>query len=215
MRRDRRGRGVAAPSPTRRSSSAASTSWSPTPASPRPRRSRRRRSRCGTATWTSSSTGYFLVAREAFRLMQGAGIGGAIVFIGSKNALAASPGAAAYCTAKAAEIHLARCLALEGAPLGIRVNVGQPGRGAARLEDLGGRVARAARRRLQDRRATSSRSIYRQRSLLKRQRLPRGHRRGVYFFASEPRPSRPATSSTSTPATPGVHALSASPRRPA
>ena len=36
------------------------------------------------------------------------------------------PNAAAYCTAKAAEIHLARCLALEGAPLGIRVNVVNP-----------------------------------------------------------------------------------------
>ena len=74
----------------------------------------------------SSSTGYFLVSREAFRLLKAQGIGGAIVFIGSKNGLAASPGAAAYCTAKAAEIHLARCLALEGAPLGIRVNVVNP-----------------------------------------------------------------------------------------
>ena len=46
--------------------------------------------------------------------------------MGSKNALAASPGAAAYCTAKASEIHLARCLALECAPFGIRVNVVNP-----------------------------------------------------------------------------------------
>ena len=53
-------------------------------------------------------------------------IGGSIVFIASKNGLAASPSAAAYCTAKAAEIHLARCLALEGAPTGIRVNVVNP-----------------------------------------------------------------------------------------
>ena len=58
--------------------------------------------------------------------MQQQGTGGALVFIGSKNALAASPGAAAYCTAKAAELHLARCLALEGAPSGIRVNVVNP-----------------------------------------------------------------------------------------
>ena len=72
------------------------------------------------------STGYFLIARQAFQLFKAQGIGGSIVFIGSKNALAASPGAAAYCTAKAAELHLARCLALEGAPLGIRVNVVNP-----------------------------------------------------------------------------------------
>ena len=35
-------------------------------------------------------------------------------------------GASAYCAAKAAEIHLARCLALEGAPHGIRVNMVNP-----------------------------------------------------------------------------------------
>jgi rhamnulose-1-phosphate aldolase/alcohol dehydrogenase len=72
------------------------------------------------------ATGYFLVSREAFRLMKAQAIGGSIVFIASKNAMAASPNASAYCTAKAAEVHLARCLALEGAPVGIRVNVVNP-----------------------------------------------------------------------------------------
>lgn len=72
------------------------------------------------------ATGYFLVSREAFRLLKRQKIGGSIVFIASKNALAASPGASAYCTAKAAEVHLARCLALEGAPVGIRCNVVNP-----------------------------------------------------------------------------------------
>jgi NAD(P)-dependent dehydrogenase (short-subunit alcohol dehydrogenase family) len=70
--------------------------------------------------------GYFLVAREAFRAMKKQKLGGAIVFVASKNGLAASPNAAAYSTAKAAEIHLARGLALEGAPDGIRVNVVNP-----------------------------------------------------------------------------------------
>lgn len=72
------------------------------------------------------ATGYFLVSREAFRLMKMQKTGGAIVFIASKNGLAASPNASAYCTAKAAEIHLARCLALEGAEFGIRVNTINP-----------------------------------------------------------------------------------------
>ena len=58
--------------------------------------------------------------------MKAQGAGGSMVFIASKNGLAASAGASAYCAAKAAEIHLARCLALEGAPLGIRVNVVNP-----------------------------------------------------------------------------------------
>ncbi len=70
--------------------------------------------------------GYFLVGREAFRLMKRQKLGGAIVFVASKNGLAASVNASAYSTAKAAEIHLARGLALEGAPLGIRVNVVNP-----------------------------------------------------------------------------------------
>ena len=72
------------------------------------------------------STGYFLVSRDAFRVFKRQDLGGAVVFVASKNALAASPGASAYCTAKAAEVHLARCLALEGASGGIRVNVVNP-----------------------------------------------------------------------------------------
>jgi NAD(P)-dependent dehydrogenase (short-subunit alcohol dehydrogenase family) len=71
-------------------------------------------------------TGYFLVSREAFRVLEAQGLGGSIVFVASKNALVATPGAVAYNSAKAAELHLARCLALEGAPHGIRVNTVNP-----------------------------------------------------------------------------------------
>jgi len=71
-------------------------------------------------------TGYFLVAREAFRILQQQGRGGAIVFVASKNALVAGRNASAYSSAKAAELHLARCLAEEGGPAGIRVNTVNP-----------------------------------------------------------------------------------------
>jgi rhamnulose-1-phosphate aldolase/alcohol dehydrogenase len=71
-------------------------------------------------------TGYFLVAREAFRLLQTQATGGSIVFVASKNALVAGPNASAYSSAKAAELHLARCLAEEGGPAGIRVNTVNP-----------------------------------------------------------------------------------------
>jgi rhamnulose-1-phosphate aldolase/alcohol dehydrogenase len=71
-------------------------------------------------------TGYFLVAREAFRLLRGQDTGGAIVFVASKNALVAGRNAAAYSSAKAAELHLARCLAEEGGEAGIRVNTVNP-----------------------------------------------------------------------------------------
>ncbi len=68
------------------------------------------------------NTGYFLVAREAFKIMKKQGNGGSMVFITSKNAVYAGKNAAAYSTAKAAEAHLARCIAVEGGEFGIRVN---------------------------------------------------------------------------------------------
>src|SRR5690625_2396896 len=67
-------------------------------------------------------TGYFLVAREAFDLMKRQNIGGSMVFVGSKNSIHAGGNAAAYNTAKAAEMHLARSVAVDGGPYGIRVN---------------------------------------------------------------------------------------------
>ena len=130
------------------------------------------------------STGYFLVARAAFRMLKTQDIGGSIVFIGSKNALAASPNASAYCTAKASEIHLARCLALEGAPHGIRVNVVNP--------DAVLRGSRIWSGEWLDQRASTYgtdkeglEEMYRQRSLLKRSVLPEDIAEATYFFASE------------------------------
>ena len=70
--------------------------------------------------------GYFLAAREAFRVLIEQGSGGSIVFVGSKNALVAGSNAAAYSSAKAAALHLGRCLAEEGGPHGIRVNTVNP-----------------------------------------------------------------------------------------
>ena len=71
-------------------------------------------------------TGYFLVAREAFRLFEQQERGGSIIFVASKNALVAGPNASAYSSAKALELHLARCLAAEGGPARIRVNTVNP-----------------------------------------------------------------------------------------
>ena len=82
------------------------------------------------ADWEKNSAvlakGVFLVAREAFKVMLEQNLGGSIVTIGSKNAVASSAGASAYCAAKAAALHLTRCIALEGAPHGIRANVVNP-----------------------------------------------------------------------------------------
>ncbi|MCV4231918.1 bifunctional aldolase/short-chain dehydrogenase [Virgibacillus sp. LDC1] len=67
-------------------------------------------------------TGYFLVAREAFSLMKTQGVGGSMVFVGSKNSVYAGKNVTAYSSAKALEAHLARCIAAEGGEYGIRVN---------------------------------------------------------------------------------------------
>jgi rhamnulose-1-phosphate aldolase/alcohol dehydrogenase len=70
--------------------------------------------------------GYFLTAREVFRVLLSQGRGGSVVFVTSKNAVVAGANAAAYSSAKAASLHLGRCLAEEGGPHGIRVNSVNP-----------------------------------------------------------------------------------------
>ena len=67
-------------------------------------------------------TGYFLVAREIFKVMKKQRLGGSIIFIGSKNSIYAGKNASAYSAVKALEVHLARCIAAEGGDFGIRVN---------------------------------------------------------------------------------------------
>ncbi len=130
------------------------------------------------------TTGYFLVSREAFKLFRVQKTGGNVVFIASKNALAASPNAAAYCTAKAAELHLARCLALEGAEAQIRVNTVNP--------DAVLRGSKIWAGEWLEQRASTYKTdkegleeMYRQRSMLKRSVFPEDIAEAVYFLASD------------------------------
>jgi rhamnulose-1-phosphate aldolase/alcohol dehydrogenase len=129
-------------------------------------------------------TGYFLASRAAFRMMKQQQLGGSMVFVGSKNGLVASAGASAYCTAKAAELHLARCVALEGAEFGIRVNVVNPDaviRGS-RIWDGKWKEERAASNKID---ADDVEEFYRKRSMLKRSVFPEDIAEAVYFFASD------------------------------
>jgi rhamnulose-1-phosphate aldolase/alcohol dehydrogenase len=130
------------------------------------------------------STGYFLVGREAFRVMKAQGIGGAIVFIASKNGMIPSNQASAYCAAKASEIQLARCFALEGAPLGIRANVVNPDaviRGS-KIWTGSWSQERAAANKIKE---EELEAFYRDRSMLKRSVLPQDIAEATYFFASD------------------------------
>ena len=90
--------------------------------------------------------GYFLVAREAFKLWKQQNAGGSLIFIASKNSVFAGKNAAIYSAVKAAELHMARCLAEEGGAHGIRVNSVLPDavlQGSGIWED-GWRESRAA-----------------------------------------------------------------------
>ena len=130
------------------------------------------------------STGYFLCSRETFKVLRKQKLGGSIVFVASKNGLAASPNASAYCTAKASEIHLARCLALEGADIGIRVNVVNP--------DAVIRGSKIWEGEWLEQRSTTYgvdkqglEEMYRNRSMLKLSVFPEDIADACYFFACE------------------------------
>jgi NAD(P)-dependent dehydrogenase (short-subunit alcohol dehydrogenase family)/rhamnose utilization protein RhaD (predicted bifunctional aldolase and dehydrogenase) len=72
-------------------------------------------------------TGYFLMAKEAARIMLRQGMGGNIINLSSKSGLEASKNNTAYNATKAGEIHMARGWALELGEYGIRVNSVAPG----------------------------------------------------------------------------------------
>ncbi|HNS20676.1 MAG TPA: SDR family oxidoreductase [Sedimentisphaerales bacterium] len=72
-------------------------------------------------------TGYFLMAREAARVMIAQGMGGSIINLSSKSGLDASKNNTAYNATKAGELHMARGWALELGEYGIRVNCIAPG----------------------------------------------------------------------------------------
>jgi rhamnulose-1-phosphate aldolase/alcohol dehydrogenase len=130
------------------------------------------------------TTGYFLVSRAAFRTLIRQKLGGSVVFIGSKNALAASPNASAYCTAKAAELHLARCLALEGASHGIRVNSVNPD-AVLRGSKIWSGQWRAERAQSYNLKDEELEDFYIKRSMLKLGVYPEDIAEAVSFFAAD------------------------------
>ncbi|MFM5924814.1 MAG: bifunctional rhamnulose-1-phosphate aldolase/short-chain dehydrogenase [Novosphingobium sp.] len=131
--------------------------------------------------------GYFLTARAAWPLLaamkdQG---GTSVVFIGSKNAVAAAARASAYASAKAAANHLARCLALEGAPAGIRVNVVNPDAviKGSKIWDGDWRKERAGTHGIDS--GAELEEHYRKRSMLGRDVLPEDIAEAAYWLASD------------------------------
>jgi rhamnulose-1-phosphate aldolase/alcohol dehydrogenase len=133
--------------------------------------------------------GYFLVSREAFKIMKEQGVGGSLIFVASKNAMAAGKNASAYSSAKAAELHLARCLAEEGGSEGIRVNTVNPDAvlSGSKIWGSSWREERAAAYGIEP---DELEEHYRKRNVLKVNVLPENIAEAVLHFASEARSSR-------------------------
>jgi rhamnulose-1-phosphate aldolase/alcohol dehydrogenase len=136
--------------------------------------------------WQVLATGYFLVAREGFRVFTAQQRGGNLVFVASKNGLVAGKNAAAYSTAKAAEVHLARCLAEEGGQFGIRVNTVNPDAvlSGSRIWSSSWREERAANYGVS---TDQLEEVYRKRTTLGVNILPEDIAEAVAFFASPTR----------------------------
>ncbi|MEZ4679801.1 MAG: bifunctional aldolase/short-chain dehydrogenase [Caldilineaceae bacterium] len=132
--------------------------------------------------------GYFLMSREAFRVWKRQSMGGSLIYVASKNSVYAGKGAAAYSAAKAAELHMARCLAEEGGAAGIRVNSVMPDaviQGSG-IWDKGWRDERARGYGIKP---EELEEFYRQRTTLKVNVFPENIAEAISFLAG-PRASR-------------------------
>jgi rhamnulose-1-phosphate aldolase/alcohol dehydrogenase len=127
--------------------------------------------------------GYFLVTREAIKIMKAQNTGGSIIFIASKNAVASGKNAALYSAAKAFELALMRNLAVEVGEHGIRINAINPDavlQGSA-IWDQGWREERARSYGIAPDQLDA---YYRARTILKVSVLPSDVADAALFFAS-------------------------------
>jgi rhamnulose-1-phosphate aldolase/alcohol dehydrogenase len=115
--------------------------------------------------------GSFLVSRESAQVMRSQALGGDIVYIVSKNAVAAGPKNIAYSSAKAAQAHQVRLLAAELGEHGIRVNGVNPD-GVVRGSGIFAGGWGADRARVYGVKEEELGRYYAQRTLLKREILP-------------------------------------------
>ena len=140
------------------------------------------------ADWERSfavnSTGHFLVAREGMRVLKAQGLGGAFVFVATKNVMSPGKDFAAYSAAKAAEAQLAKVLALEGGPHGIRSNIVNPD-AVFRDSKLWSEDVRRERARAQGISVEQLEEFYRKRNILAAPILPEDVAEAVLFLASQ------------------------------
>jgi rhamnulose-1-phosphate aldolase/alcohol dehydrogenase len=135
-------------------------------------------------SFSVNSTGHFLVAREGLRIMKAQGLGGAFVFVATKNVMSPGKDFAAYSASKAAEAQLAKVLALEGGPHGIRSNLVNPD-AVFRDSKLWSDEIRRERARAQGIAVEDLEDFYRKRNILARPILAEDVAEAVLFLASD------------------------------
>ena len=131
-----------------------------------------------------NTTGHFLVCREAVRLMREQSLGGSLVFIGTKNVTSPGKDFGAYSASKAAEVQLARVLAIENGEFGIRCNVVNPD-AIFEGSSLWSRELREQRARAHGISVDELEDFYRDRNLLKERITGEDVAETVLFLASD------------------------------
>jgi len=129
-----------------------------------------------------NATGHFLVARQTVRLMRKQATGGSLVFVGTKNVTSPGKDFGAYSASKAAEVQLAKVLAIENGEFGIRCNVVNPDaifEGSA----LWSKEVREQRARAHGISVDELEDFYRQRNLLKERVTGEDVAEAVLFLA--------------------------------
>ncbi len=131
-----------------------------------------------------NATGHFLVAREALRLLKAQGLGGAFVFVATKNVMSPGKDFGAYSASKAAEAQLAKIVALEGGAHGIRANIVNPD---AVFQDsrLWSPEIRRERAQAQGITVEQLEDFYRKRNILGASILPEDVAEAALFLASD------------------------------
>ena len=128
--------------------------------------------------------GYVKCAREAVKLMKASGTKGSLLFISSKNGLAGAANKSLYCATKGGELTMARSLAMELGPFGIRVNTICPDavlEGSALWEDDSYRLGTAARYNISEEEIPD---FYRQRCALRTNIKPEDVANAALFLPS-------------------------------
>ncbi len=130
-----------------------------------------------------NATGHFLVAQETLKIMKRQSLGGEFVFIATKNVVAPGAEFGAYSASKAASAQLARVLAIEGAPFGIRANIINPDgvfNGSGLWEQI-----KEKRAKTHGINGKELEEYYRKRNLLQKRVDPKDVAEAVLFLGSE------------------------------